>query len=379
MKTTTFILSGIFGLCSLVTNAQATQAVNAISASSYLGTSNNFDVVFKRQAVAAGLLSTTSTAFGVNSKSLANSVSIGVNAGQFSSGTGFNTYIGQNAGKGQSATVLNSGNNNTFVGLEAGKINTNGSMNTFIGAYTGVNNTTGTFNTYIGSSAGNTNNGSDNVFIGTGAGSDSSGSDNIYLGNFAGAERFGSGTGNMFLGSYAGFGGSGEDFKLIIENSDSTTPLIWGDFVLDQLKFNAKVGIGFGFGNYPTTVGTANVSAYNLFVKGGILTEEVRVNLQSGWADYVFAKDYQLLPLQDVENFINANGHLPNVPSAKQVETDGIELGNISKIQQEKIEELTLYIIEQNKTNELQNRQIETQNRKIEELTALVTKLVNKQ
>jgi len=86
-----------------------------------------------------------------------------------------------------------------------------------------------------------------------------------------------------------------------------------------------------------------------------------------------------LLPLQDVEHFIKANGHLPNVPSAKQVAADGIELGNISKIQQEKIEELTLYIIEQNKTNELQNKQLEAQDRKIEALTLLVTKLANQQ
>lgn len=111
------------------------------------------------------------------------------------------------------------------------------------------------------------------------------------------------------------------------------------------LKDDGKVGIGTE--NTPSTIGGANINAYKLYVKGGILTEEVRV--RTGWADYVFADDYNLRPLAEVESFITANKHLPNVPSAKQVEEDGLSLGDISKIQQEKIEELTLYIIEQNK------------------------------
>ena len=73
------------------------------------------------------------------------------------------------------------------------------------------------------------------------------------------------------------------------------------------------------------------------------------MTLSSTWADYVFAKDYQLPTLKEVEKFIEENGHLPNVPSAAQVKEEGIELGEVAKIQQEKIEELMLYIIEQNK------------------------------
>ncbi|VXB91761.1 conserved exported hypothetical protein [Flavobacterium sp. 9AF] len=111
------------------------------------------------------------------------------------------------------------------------------------------------------------------------------------------------------------------------------------------LKDDGRVAIGTE--NTPATIGAANLNAYKLYVKGGILTEEVRV--RTGWADYVFADDYHLKPLAEVENFININKHLPNVPSAKQVEEEGVSLGEITKIQQEKIEELTLYIIEQNK------------------------------
>lgn len=109
--------------------------------------------------------------------------------------------------------------------------------------------------------------------------------------------------------------------------------------------FTQKLSVGTA--NTPTSIGGANISNYNLFVKGGILTEEVRV--RTGWADYVFADNYKLKPLYEVESFINENRHLPNVPSAKQVEEEGLSLGEISKIQQEKIEELTLYLIEQQK------------------------------
>ncbi len=77
------------------------------------------------------------------------------------------------------------------------------------------------------------------------------------------------------------------------------------------------------------------------------MAEEVRV--RTSWADYVFDKHYELKPLEEVESYIARNGHLPNVPSATKVESEGLNIGDIIRIQQEKIEELTLYIIEQNK------------------------------
>jgi hypothetical protein len=129
---------------------------------------------------------------------------------------------------------------------------------------------------------------------------------------------------------------------------------------------------------FPTTAGSINVSAYSLFVKGGILTEEIRVALASTWADYVFKKDYKLPSLQAVEKHIQEKGHLINVPSADEVASNGINLGEMSKIQQEKIEELTLYIIEQNKINEKQAQILKKQNQEIEALKALVKTIVRK-
>lgn len=98
-----------------------------------------------------------------------------------------------------------------------------------------------------------------------------------------------------------------------------------------------------------------------LTVKGKVHTEEVRVDLSVPAPDYVFKDDYQLLSLSEIQDHINTHGHLPNIPSAKEMETDGVELGRMEMKLLEKIEELTLYILaqekrinaleEQNKTN----------------------------
>ena len=105
--------------------------------------------------------------------------------------------------------------------------------------------------------------------------------------------------------------------------------------------------VAIGTDNTPTYVGGANISAYKLFVDGGILSEAVRV--RSGWADYVFADDYELLPLEKVEAHIEAEGHLHNTVSAEEVAAAGLDLGEITVNQQEKIEELFLHVIELNK------------------------------
>jgi hypothetical protein len=95
---------------------------------------------------------------------------------------------------------------------------------------------------------------------------------------------------------------------------------------------NGNVGIGT---NNPT---------YKLSVLGNIRSTEVVV--ETGWADYVFDKNYRLRSLDEVEKFIQQNKHLPNIPSAKEVEEKGLHLGDVQKRMMEKIEELTLYVIE---------------------------------
>ena len=94
-------------------------------------------------------------------------------------------------------------------------------------------------------------------------------------------------------------------------------------------------------------IGT-NAPQSELAVKGTITSMKVKVT-QTGWADYVFDSSYQLLPLPQVEKFIQENRHLSEVPSAAEVKKDGLDLGDNQVVLLKKIEELTLYIIQQNK------------------------------
>jgi len=91
-------------------------------------------------------------------------------------------------------------------------------------------------------------------------------------------------------------------------------------------------------------------AGFKLGVGGKIICEELKVKLQSsGWPDYVFAEDYKLASLKEVEKFIQQNRHLPNIPTASEIEKNGLEVGDMQKRMMEKLEELTLYIIQQQK------------------------------
>ncbi|MDX1911690.1 MAG: hypothetical protein SFV22_09415 [Saprospiraceae bacterium] len=96
---------------------------------------------------------------------------------------------------------------------------------------------------------------------------------------------------------------------------------------------------------------TSVPGAYRLYVREGILTEKVKVAVHgtANWADYVFEPDYALKPLEEVETYIKANKHLPNVPSAQEIVDNGLDLAEMQAKQMEKIEELMLYTIELNK------------------------------
>jgi len=88
---------------------------------------------------------------------------------------------------------------------------------------------------------------------------------------------------------------------------------------------------------------------YTMAVDGKVIAEEVRVQNSLDWPDYVFADHYPLRSIQEVEAFIQNNKHLPEVPSAKNVEVEGIMLGEMQATLLKKIEELTLYLISQQK------------------------------
>ncbi len=116
-------------------------------------------------------------------------------------------------------------------------------------------------------------------------------------------------------------------------------------------------------------IGTPNTTndkgPYKLTVEGKILSTEVTVIDINAWPDFVFAPSYQLLTLKELENYIKTNNHLPDVPSEKEVKENGINLGETDAVLLRKIEELTLYTIDQEKKINAQNEKIrELENQK---------------
>lgn len=137
-------------------------------------------------------------------------------------------------------------------------------------------------------------------------------------------------------------------------------------FQIQNGTTNAVDSAFFVSNNGSVGIGTKSFSNdYRLLVNGGIRAKKIVV--ESGWADYVFDEKYALMPLSEIERFIHANHHLPNIPSASEVETNGLDIGTMQVKMMEKIEELTLYMIELSKENERLNERIktlETQNKK---------------
>jgi Leucine-rich repeat (LRR) protein len=107
-------------------------------------------------------------------------------------------------------------------------------------------------------------------------------------------------------------------------------------------------------------IGTQKTEGFRLSVNGKIRASDIiKVYPQTQWSDFVFDKGYKLRPLTEVESFIKTNGHLPEIPSAKEVAKEGIDLGAMDAKLLQKVEELTLYIIKMNEGMSDLNRKIE--------------------
>jgi hypothetical protein len=96
----------------------------------------------------------------------------------------------------------------------------------------------------------------------------------------------------------------------------------------------------------------------NLFANGNLWAKEIKVALTNPWPDFVFKSGYKLTGLAELEFFIKENGHLPEIPDAIDVEKNGVNVGEMQSKLLQKIEELTLYVIEQNKKNEKQEQEL---------------------
>jgi hypothetical protein len=116
--------------------------------------------------------------------------------------------------------------------------------------------------------------------------------------------------------------------------------------------------------NWVTIATDTPKPGYELSVNGQIVCEEILVQDSANWPDYVFDETYPLQPLDELEAHIKERRHLPGIPTASEVEKEGFSLGDMQKRMMEKIEELTLYVIDQNKKLSAQDeriRQLEAQ------------------
>lgn len=112
-------------------------------------------------------------------------------------------------------------------------------------------------------------------------------------------------------------------------------------------------------------IGTST-PADKLSVNGNIRSREVKVEIIN-WPDYVFEEDYKITSLENLEKYVKENKHLPEVPTAQEVSENGLELGEMNKTLMKKVEELTLYLIEQNKALIEQKNQILNQQKLLEQ------------
>lgn len=292
--------------------------------------------------------------------------------------TSNNTVFGMGA-----LTQLAEGDGNTAVGTNAMSIFTKGTMNVAIGFNSMRNTVSGNYNTALGMNALETlKTGDFNVGIGHATMSSGSltGNYNIALG-VSTLRYINSGNYNTILG--------GESFRAIVNGShninighsnarlitsgnnnifignfinpyNTTSPeneLNIGNWIVGN---NGTIGIGQFTSQLPADGVAQDGEKYKLFVKDGIRTEKVKVDIadNNGWADYVFEKDYKLMPLNEVEQFINKNGHLPEVPTTEEAIKNGIELKAMNILLLKKIEELTLYNIEQQKRIEALEKKV---------------------
>jgi hypothetical protein len=153
---------------------------------------------------------------------------------------------------------------------------------------------------------------------------------------------------------YAGVGSSELNRYLLLLNSTglhTASGLMAGGILIADSYTYASPGKNDLIVKGNVGIGTSSPDA-KLAVSGQVHAQEVKVSVTVPGPDYVFEKDYKLTSLEEIKNYIDQNKHLPEVPSAKEMEKNGVQLGEMNMLLLKKIEELTLYVIEQNKKME---------------------------
>ncbi len=141
-----------------------------------------------------------------------------------------------------------------------------------------------------------------------------------------------------------------------------------------RINDNGNIAIGKSSADYKLDVeGTIraneirveDIAATNLKLEGNIAANQITVKANGNTADFVFSDSYNLKDLTEVENYIKTHKHLPDIPSAEEMEASGVNLAEMNKLLLQKVEELTLYVIDKDKEVSLLKNQLEIQNKKM--------------
>ncbi len=288
------------------------------------------------------------------------------------------------------------------VGKGSGQNTTTGNQNVFLGSYSGYNNTEGSNNTVVGYQSGfSTLTGSGNVFLGHRVGYNETESNRLYIDNSDTPDPliWGNFTDGFEQLRINGTLNINNNYSLPLDDgaqnqvlaTDGSGTLSWADPTsgsADNMG-NHTAGQNIELGDYwlsgdgddegiyvddegNTIIGNVTVpelGGYSLYVQTGILTEKIKiaVNGTGEWSDHVFEKDYKLKPLREVEAYITKNKHLPGIPSAEDVVKEGIDVAQMDAKLLEKIEELVLYTIKQERSLKQQQKLIETQTEQLKQ------------
>jgi hypothetical protein len=249
-----------------------------------------------------------------------------------------------------------------FLWQPGDPINGEGSLNTMTlnGGNVGIGTVSPNAKVHINGSGGGTTDLLVNGRITTGDASNAGGmwvnsSQNMFVGASSASTLgfYNNGAWRMIVdnGGNVGIGTTSPQYKLEVHGTTIIGQYTNGMAVIDAFNSyayfgcnNASNGIAVGPNGY-VGIGTTSPDA-RLAVAGQVHAQEVKVSITVPGPDYVFDKDYKLTSLDEIKTYIDQNKHLPEIPSAKEMEKNGVQLGEMNMLLLKKIEELTLYVIE---------------------------------